>query len=86
MKKIYSVEVDRYNPTALAHCLKKLEDNIPDFEYEWTVKVNAGSISYGVFLNVDVEQKEIVVCNQPEYGTDGDDYLEDIIKLFEEEE
>ena len=86
MKSIYSVEIDRYNPMALSYCLKKLGDAIPDFEYGWRLLANGGGIDYGVFLNINVEEKEIEICNQPEYGTDGDDYLDDVIKLFEENE
>ena len=86
MKTNYSVEVDRYNPMALAHCLKKLEDNIPNFENDWILTINAGGIDYGVYLNINVEKKEIEICNQPEYGSDGDDSLDDIITYLEEEE
>lgn len=82
MKTNYSVEVDRYNPTALAYCLKKLEDNIPDFEYDWKLTINAGGIDYGVYLNIDVEKKEIEICNQPEYGSDGDDMLNDVFEAI----
>ena len=86
MKEIYSVEIDRYNPMALSRCLKKLGDAIPDFEYEWKLSANGGGIDYGVFLNINVERKEIEICNCPEYGTDGDDDLYDVIEYFEEED
>lgn len=85
-KNIYSVEVDRYNPMALAHCLEKLGNGIPDFEYEWRLSANAGGIDYGLYLNINIEIKEIEICNQPEYGTDGDDYLEDVLENFEDNE
>ena len=85
-KNIYSVEVDRYNPMALAHCLEKLGNGIPDFEYEWRLSANAGGIDYGLYLNINIEIKEIEICNQPEYGTDGDDYLEDVLENFEDDE
>ena len=84
MKEIYFVEIDRYNPMALSRCLKKLGDAIPDFEYEWKLSANGGGIDYGVFLNINVERKEIEICNQLEYGTDGDDDLYDVIEIFEE--
>lgn len=74
---IFSVEVDKYNPTALIYCLTKLQNAIPDFEYDWRITVNAGGIDYGTFLNIDLENKTIEICNQPE--GDGDDYLEDVI-------
>lgn len=79
----FSVEIDAYNPTALTHCLKKLEDAIPDFEYEWRIRINAGGIDYGIYLNIDPEEKEIEICNQPE--NDGDDYLDDVIAQIVEE-
>ena len=85
MREIYSVEVDRFNPMALAHCLEELSEGIPDFEYNWTVSANAGGISYGLYLNIDVERKEIVICNQPEYGMDGDDSIEDVIEYFDDD-
>lgn len=86
MKDIYSVEIDRYNPMALARTLKKMADVIPDFEYDWRVSANGGGIDYGVFLNIDVVSKEIEICNQPELGTDGEDMLEDVIEYFNEDD
>ena len=80
---IYSVEVDKYNPTALIWCLTKLQDNIPDFEYDWRITVNAGGIDYGIFLNINIEDKEIVICNQPDGA--GDDLLDDVIEAINEE-
>lgn len=44
MSKIYTVEVDKYNPMALAHCLKELADGIPDFEYAWRLRANGDGI------------------------------------------
>lgn len=82
--KTFSVEVDKYNPTALTHCLKKLEKGIPDYEYDWRIVINAGGIDYGIYLNVNVDRKEIVISNQPEGN--GDDYIDDILELFDEEE
>lgn len=84
MKNHYSIEVDNYNPTALAYCLKRMEDYIPDFEYEWHIVINAGGIDYGIYLNVNVNRKEVVICNQPEGN--GDDSLDDLFECFEEEE
>ena len=79
-KSVYSIEVDRYNPTALTHCLKKMEDNISDFEYEWRIVINAGGIDYGVYLNIHTFRKEIVISNQPE--GDGEDSLEDLFECL----
>lgn len=86
MKEIYSVEVNRYNPMELVHCIKKLNDCIPDFEYEWRMSANGGGIDYGLYLNIDVERKKIEICNQPEFGSDGDDTLDDVLENFEEDE
>ena len=85
-KRYYSIEIDKYNPTALTHCLRKLENAIPDYEYDWRIVINAGGIDYGIYLNIDIDKKEIEICNQPIYGTNGDDALDDILKLFEEED
>lgn len=83
----FSVEIDKYNPAALTHCLKRLEDSIPDYEYEWRIYINAGGIDYGIYLNINVERKEITICNQPE--NDGDDCLDDVIdtilEIYDEE-
>ena len=84
MKEVYSVEIDRYNPLALADALNKLGEVIPDFEYDWRLSANGGGIDYGVYLNIDITRKEIEICNQPEYGTDGDDMLEDVLENFVE--
>lgn len=86
MSKRYSVEVDKYNPLALAHCLQKLGEGIPDFEYDWRLTANGGGIDYGVYLNIDVEEKTIEICNQPEYGSDGDDMLDDVFEAIAENE
>lgn len=86
MKNRYSVEVDQYNPTALTHCLQRLENGIPDFDYSWRIIVNAGGIDYGIYLNVDINKQEIEICNHPIYGTDGDDCIDDILENFDSEE
>lgn len=86
MKTRYSVEVDKYNPLALARCLTELGKGIPDFEYDWRLMANGGGIDYGVYLNIDIDRQEIEICNQPIYGTDGDDSLEDVLKNFEEDD
>ena len=86
MSKTFSIEVDRYNPIELANHLKKLEENIDNFEYEWRLTANGGGIDYGVYLNIDPEKKEIEICNQPEYGSDGDDMLDDVIEYLKENE
>lgn len=86
MKEIYSVEIDKYNPMALATTIKKLADNIPNFEYEWRLYANGCGIDYGIYLNVDINKKEITICNQPGYGTDGDGLIDDIIDAIMDDE
>ena len=85
-KRYYSIEINKDDPTALAWCLRKLENNIPDFEYDWRIVINAGGIDYGIYLNIDIEDKEIEICNQSRYGNAAEDMLDDVIELFEEEE
>lgn len=81
---IYSIEVDRYNPLALAHCLERLGNGIPDFDCEWRLSINAGGIDYGVYINLNLEDKTIEICNQPEYGTDGNNTIDEVIENFED--
>lgn len=79
----YSIEVDRYNPTALTHCLRELENIIPDYEWDWSIVINAGGIDYGIYLNIDMKEKEIEICNQSR----GEEItLNDLDLLFEEDE
>ena len=86
MKEIYSVEIDRYNPLALVLTLSELANEIQDFEYDWRMSVNAGGIDYGLYLNINVNSKEIEISNQPEYGTDGDDLIEDVLEALNDYE
>ncbi len=76
----FSVEINRYGE-ALVWCLKKLTNNIPDL-YDWRFSANAGGIDYGIYLNIDIEDKEIEICNQP--NGKGDDLLDDVIEYLEE--
>lgn len=86
MKEIYSVEINRYNPMAIVNAFKKMADIIPDFEYNWRLSANGGGIDYGLYLNIDIERKEIEICNQPEFGMDGDDDLDEMLDQFDFEE
>ena len=81
---IFSIEVDHYNPLALANCIERLGKGIPDFEWEWRISANAGGIDYGLFININIEDKTIEICNQPAYGTDGDNTIDEVIECFEE--
>lgn len=83
----FSIEVDKYNSTALGYCLKKLENIIPEFEYDWRMYINAGSIDYGIYINISIDRKEIEICNQPRgKGEDSLDDVEDYFMELEEEE
>lgn len=86
MKNNYSIEVDRRNLVALAHCLTRMAEEITDVEYDWCLTINAGGIDYGTYINVNIERKEIEICNQPEYGNDGDDSLDELFEAIAEEE
>ena len=77
----YTVDIDR-SVEALAHCLKQV-NKIRDIE-DWYVYVNAGGIDYGIYLNFNVERKELVICNQPDRGYDDSYYLEEIIDMINE--
>lgn len=81
---VYSIEIDKYNPTALTYCLNRLENGIPNYAYDWRITVNAGGIDYGVYLNVDIENKIIEICNQSEsrdkYGLNT---IEEVLDYFE---
>lgn len=81
---MYSVEIDNYDPMSIANCLQKMASNIPDFDYEWKVRINAGGIDYGIYFNIDVDRKELEISNQPRGN--GDDMLDDVFELFEEED
>ena len=79
---MYSVDVDNTNPSALGYCLNRLENGIEDF-YDWTVRINAGGIDYGIYLNIDVEDKIVEISNTP----NGDEAcLDDILEELEEED
>ena len=70
---------------ALVHCLRTVQNGINDID-EWDVSVNAGGISYGIYFNFNVDRKELEICNQPARGYDDSYYLEDIIKMINEQE
>lgn len=83
----FSIEVDKYNPTALGYCLKKLENIIPEFGYDWRIYINAGGIDYGIYINISIDRKEIEICNQPRgKGEDSIEDVEDYFMELEEEE
>ena len=84
-KTRFSVEVDKYDATALTHSLNALEEGIPDFAWGWRIFANGGGIDYGIFLNFNINEKEIEICNQPRDG-EGNDMLEDVFDALGNEE
>ena len=56
----YSVEIDS-SIYALTNCMNKVNRNIDS--WDWTVKINAGGINYGIYFNFDLERKELEICN-----------------------
>lgn len=81
----FSVEIER-NIESFTHCIKKVNDEINDV-WNWRISINAGGIDYGIYFNFDIENKELEICNQPQY--EELDSLNDIIDIingdFEEE-
>ena len=69
---------------ALVYCLKMVNNGIHDI-WDWSVSVNAGGISYGIYFNFNVDKKELEICNQPARGYDDSYYLEDIIDMINAE-
>lgn len=87
MNKIYSVKIDRYNGLALANALKRLADEIEDFEYDWYTYINSGGIDYGIFLNINIDQKEVAICNQANYRGEwyqANDTIDDVIRAVKD--
>ena len=79
----YTVDIDS-SIDALADCLRMVQNKLEDI-WAWSVTVNAGGISYGIYFNFDVDNKELEICNQPARGYDDSYYLEDIINLINKE-
>lgn len=78
----YSVDIDR-SVDSLAYCLQKVNNGINNIE-DWRVSINAGGIDYGIYFNVDVERKELEICNQSSYGYDDSLDLDEIIEEINE--
>ena len=74
----YSVEIER-SVWAVANCLQRVNNGIYDID-EWRISVNAGGIDYGVYFNFNFDDKELEICNQPQY--DESLYLDDIIEVI----
>ena len=79
----YTVDIEA-SIDALADCLRLVQNKLED-AWAGSVSVNAGGISYGIYFNFDVDNKELEICNQPARGYDDSYYLEDIINLINKE-
>ena len=84
MNKIYSVKIDRYNVFELVNALKRLADEIEDFEYDWYTYINSGGIDYGIFLNINIDKKEVAICNQANYRNEAYDTIDDVIRAVKD--
>jgi hypothetical protein len=61
----YSVDINR-NIGDFAHCLQWVNENVNNI-WDWRISVNAGGIDYGIYFNFDIKNKELEICNQPQY-------------------
>ena len=61
----YSVDINR-SVDSLAYCLRKVNNEVADI-WDWRISINAGGIDYGIYFNFDIENKELEICNQPQY-------------------
>lgn len=73
----YAVQIDM-SLWSIVDCLDRVNRNVENIE-DWMVSVNGGGICYGLYLNFDLEEKELTICNGPLYGYDESLYLDDII-------
>lgn len=61
----YSVKIER-DIDSCAYCFNELTtiNNM----YDWDVRVYAGGIDYGIYLNFDIKNKQLDICNQARYS------------------
>lgn len=79
----YSVKIER-DIDSCAYCFNELK-NINNM-YDWDVRVYAGGIDYGIYLNFDIKNKELDICNQARYSELSSlDEIIDIINDFYED-
>lgn len=81
----YSVQIES-SIRAITDCLQKVNDGIDT--WDWNVCINAGGIDYGVYFNFDIENKELEICNQPQYDESLylDEIIEEINEIYNEED
>lgn len=80
----YSVDINR-SVESLAYCLQKVNNEINDV-CDWRISINAGGIDYGIYFNFDIENKELEICNQPQYdeSLDLDEIIDEVNGCNEE--
>ncbi len=81
----YSVDINR-SLDSVAYCLNRLNNEVD--MWDWRISINAGGIDYGIYLNFDLEDKELEISNQPFYGAEETDLdtVIDAINEYEDEE
>ena len=82
----YSVDINR-SLDSVAYCLNRLNNEVD--MWNWRISINAGGIDYGVYLNFDLEDKELEISNQPSYGAEETglyEIIEAINNEYEDEE
>lgn len=79
MNNTFSVGLEKYNGLSLINALRLLADKIDDFAYGWCTTINAGGINRGIFLNINIDEKEIEICNQPRYNAKGENTMDDVL-------
>lgn len=80
--RYYSVDINR-SVDSVAYCLNRLNNEVD--MWDWRISINAGGIEYGIYLNFDLEDKELEISNQPFYGIETTD-LDEVIDAINENE
>lgn len=82
----YSVDING-TIESLAYCLQKVNNEVENI-WDWNVRINAGGIDYGIYFNFDIDNKELEICNQPQYNDslDLDEIIEEINNYEDDEE
>ena len=60
-----SVKIDR-DVGSLIDSLQWINDKVDDF-INWRISINSGGIDYVIYFNFNIENKELEICNQPQY-------------------
>ena len=81
---MYSVDIAR-DMDSLACCMQKVNNEINDI-WDWSIRINAGGIDYGIYFNFDIERKTLEISNQPDMSADDSLCLDEIIEKINGEE